>query len=329
MKALICTEYGLPDSLEFRDIATPEIGPHQVLIKVHAAGVNFPDGLIIQNKYQIKPNLPFTPGGEVSGVVIGMGQEVSGFEIGQRVLAPLGGYGGFAEEAIAEDWRVLAIPPTMGHDTAAVFAVTYGTSYHALKQRGQLKPGETLLVLGAAGGVGLAAIELGKAMGARVIAAASNEEKLELCRAHGADEFINYGVDDLRARLKDIVGDAGVDVVYDPVGGSLTEAALRSTAWNGRHLVIGFASGDVPKIPLNLPLLKCNSIVGVFWGSFCRKFPEENRQNSRELFALHAEGKINPTISARYPLEKAADAINVVLARGAKGKVIVEVKHDD
>lgn len=328
MKALICAEYGLPETLEFKDISSPEIGPHQVLIQVHAAGANFPDGLIIQNKYQIKPDLPFTPGGEVSGVVIGVGDEVTGIEVGQRVLAPLGGYGGFAEEALAEDWRVLPIPSTMDYDTAAVFSITYGTSYHALKQRGQVKPGESLLVLGAAGGVGLAAVELGKAMGARVIAAASSEEKLELPREHGADYFINYGTGDLRAKLKEIVGDAGVDVVYDPVGGSLTEAALRSTGWNGRYLVIGFAAGEVPKIPLNLPLLKGNSIVGVFWGSFCRKFPEENLQNSRELFAMHAEGKINPSISARYPLEKAADAIDLVLARGAKGKVVVEVNHD-
>ena len=328
MKAIVCSEYGLPDTLEFREIPRPEVGPHQVLIQVHAAGVNFPDGLVIQNKYQIKPELPFSPGGEVSGVVIGVGDEVTGIEVGQRVLAPLGGYGGFAEEAVAEDWRVLPIPSTMEYDIAAVFAITYGTSYHALKQRGQLKPGETLLVLGAAGGVGLAAVELGKAMGARVIAAASSDEKLQLCSEHGADHLINYGTEDLREKLREIVGPDGVDVVYDPVGGDLAESALRSTGWNGRYLVVGFAAGEVPKIPLNLPLLKCNSIVGVFWGSFCRKFPDENRQNSRELFDMYSAGKLNPHISARYPIERAADAIDFVMARGAKGKVVVEVDHD-
>lgn len=322
MKAMLCRQHGLPETLVLEEVASPVPGPQQVLISVHAAGVNFPDTLIIQGKYQFKPDMPFSPGGEVAGVVKAVGTEVTGLQVGDRVLAPLG-WGGFAEEALAEIWRVLAIPPDMDFATASAFALTYGTSHHALKDRAQLLPGETLLVLGAAGGVGLAAIEIGKAMGARVIAAASSAEKLEVCRTHGADELIDYVRDDLRMRLKEITDGQGVDVVYDPVGGNFSEAALRSTAWKGRFLVVGFAAGPIPSIPLNLPLLKGCAIVGVFWGTFARKEPDRNAINMQELFGWFQQGKVRPHISACYPLERTADALNAVASRSAKGKVVV------
>ncbi|MDB6001569.1 MAG: NADPH:quinone oxidoreductase, partial [Rhizobacter sp.] len=231
MKAILCKRYGPPDTLVLEEVPDLVPGPQQVVIEVHAAGVNFPDTLIIQGTYQFKPDLPFSPGGEVAGVIKRVGAEVTHLRPGDRVLAPLG-WGGFAEQALAEAWRVLPIPADMDFDTASAFVLTYGTSHHALKDRAHIQPGETLLVMGAAGGVGLAAIEIGKAMGARVIAAASSDEKLAVCREHGADELIHYVRDDLRARLKEITGGRGVDVVYDPVGGSHSEQALRSTAWN-------------------------------------------------------------------------------------------------
>ncbi len=324
MRAMRCHAYGPPESLQLDEVPDLQPGPQQLVIGVQAAGVNFPDTLIIQGKYQFKPDMPFSPGGEVAGVVLRVGAEVTGFRPGDRVLAPLG-WGGYAEQAIAEAWRVLRIPDEMDFDTGSAFVLTYGTSHHALKDRARLQPGETVLVLGAAGGVGLAAIEIAKAMGARVIAAASSAEKLALCAEHGADELIDYRQDDLRTRLKEIVGERGVDVVYDPVGGKLSEAALRSTAWNGRFLVVGFAAGDIPAIPLNLPLLKGCAIVGVFWGSFARKQPADNAANMQELFDWYRQGKVRPHICARYPLAHAADAMNAVANRAALGKVVITI----
>jgi NADPH2:quinone reductase len=286
--------------------------------------VNFPDTLIIEGKYQFKPEFPFSPGGEVAGIVRAVGADVVGLAAGDRVLAPLG-WGGFAEAVLAEAWRVLKIPDEMAFDTASAFVLTYGTSHHALKDRAQLAAGETLLVLGAAGGVGLAAIEIGKAMGARVIAAASSDDKLQVCREHGADECVNYGRDDLREAIKTLTDKGGVDVVYDPVGGDLCDPALRSMAWNGRYLIVGFASGTIPAPPLNLPLLKGCALVGVFWGAFARKQPERNAANMAELFEWFRQGRVRPHICARYPLEQAPEALRAVMNRRALGKVILTV----
>jgi NADPH2:quinone reductase len=247
---------------------------------------------------------------------------VQGFKPGDRVIAG-GTYGGFAQEFVAEAARLIAMPDAMDFVPASAFVLTYGTSYHALKDRAQLKPGETLLVLGASGGVGLSAIQIGKAMGARVIAAASSEAKLRVCKDSGADALINYAQDDLRARIKAITGGRGVDVVYDPVGGPYSEPALRDTAWNGRFLVVGFAAGDIPKVPLNLALLKGCAIVGVFWGAFTRNQPQDNRRNNEELLQMYLEGKIKPHIHATYPLERAAEALNEVMNKRVSGKVVL------
>jgi len=322
MKAVLCKRYGPPSELVVEDVPSPEPGEGQVLVAVHAAGVNFPDTLIIQGKYQFKPELPFSPGGEVAGIVRAIGPGVTGIALGDRVIAATT-WGGYAEEVVAEAKRIIPMPEGMDFDTAATFVLTYGTSHHALKDRAALQPGETLLVLGAAGGVGLAAVELGKAMGARVIAAASSDDKLATCREHGADETINYGREDLRERIKALTDGRGVDVVYDPVGGDLSEPALRSMAWNGRFLVVGFAAGSIPSIPLNLALLKGCAIVGVFWGAFTRNEPRRNEANLQELLAWFKAGKVRPHISARYPLERAADALRDVMERKVKGKVVL------
>lgn len=322
MKAVLCRQHGLPETLELAELPSPEPGPKQVVITVKAAGVNFPDTLIIQNKYQFKPELPFSPGGEVAGVVKAVGAEVKGYEVGQRVIA-FTGWGGFAEEVVADAIKLMPIPPGVPDDIAASFVMTYGTSYHALKDRAHLKAGETLLVLGAAGGVGLAAVELGKAMGAKVIAAASSDDKLAVCREHGADETINYATEDLRERLKAITEGKGVDVVYDPVGGSYSEPALRSMAWEGRFLVVGFANGEIPKIPLNLTLLKGCAIVGVFWGEFVRRQPKDNAAELMELVGMMQKGTIKPLISARYPLADASKALQSVMDRKVTGKVVL------
>ncbi len=322
MRAVLCKELGPPESLVVEEVPSPEVGPKQVLIKVGGCGVNFPDTLIIQGKYQIKPELPFSPGGEVAGEIIKVGSEVSNVKVGDRVIA-MCGYGGFAEEMAIDADRVFTIPDAMDLVTASGFVLTYGTSYHALKQRANLQPGETLLVLGAAGGVGLAAVELGKAMGAKVIACASTDEKLALAKEHGADELINYTEVDLKDKVKELTGGQGVDVVYDPVGGDLAEPAVRATGWNGRYLVIGFAGGYIPKLPANLVLLKGSAIVGVFWGTFTRKQPEDSQQNNRELLQMYLDGKVKPHVSATFPLEKAAEALNMLQNRQAKGKVVV------
>ena len=322
MKAVLCKEYGLPGKLVVEDIPSPKPASGQVVVSVKACGVNFPDTLIIQGKYQFKPEMPFSPGGEVAGVVKEIGEGVTRVKPGDRVIA-FNTWGGFAEEMVVDADRTIPMPASMDFIPAAAFVLTYGTSYHALKDRAEIKAGETLLVLGAAGGVGLAAIQLGKAMGARVIAAASSVEKLKVCRDNGADETINYGSEDLRARVKVITAGKGVDIVYDPVGGPYSEPALRDMAWKGRFLVVGFAAGDIPKVPLNLTLLKGCSIVGVFWGAFTKNEPERNRENNWELMAMYAAGKIKPHIHATYPLERAAEALNEVLNKRVAGKVVL------
>ena len=322
MKAVLCKEWGMPGTLVVEDVPSPKPASGQVVVSVKACGVNFPDTLIIQGKYQFKPEMPFSPGGEVAGVIKEVGEGVARVRPGDRVIA-FNTWGGFAEEMLVDADRTIQMPATMDFVPASAFVLTYGTSYHALKDRADIKAGETMLVLGAAGGVGLAAIQLGKAMGARVIAAASSDAKLRVCRDNGADEVINYGSEDLRARVKALTAGKGLDVVYDPVGGPYSEPALRDMAWKGRFLVVGFAAGDIPKVPLNLTLLKGCSIVGVFWGSFTRNEPEHNRENNWELMAMYAAGKIKPHIHATYPLERAAEALNEVLNKRVTGKVVL------
>ncbi len=322
MKAVLCTSYGMPDTLVVEELEPLHPAKGQVVVIVKACGVNFPDTLIIQGKYQVKPEMPFSPGGEVAGIVKEVGEGVQAFKAGDRVIA-FTGWGGFAEEVVADAVRLIPMPPGLDFTIASAFVMTYGTAYHALKDRAQLQPGETLLVLGAAGGVGLAAIEIGSQMGATVIAAASSDEKLATCRQHGAAEFINYTSQDLRERIKQITGSSGIDVIFDPVGGDFAEPSLRSMAWKGRYLVIGFTSGDIPRIPLNLPLLKVCSIVGVFWGAFTAREPEHNAQNLRELLTWLAEGKLRPLISATYSLEQAADALYDIMNRKVQGKVVL------
>ncbi|MBI1394887.1 MAG: zinc-binding dehydrogenase [Betaproteobacteria bacterium] len=322
MKAVLCKKLGPPDALVVEDV--PSLSPRagQVVVAVKAAGVNFPDTLIIQGRYQFKPEPPFSPGGEVAGVVKAIGEGVTTVKPGDRVIAAAT-WGGFAEEMVADAERLVPMPDDMDFVPASAFILTYGTSYHALRDRGNLQPGETLLVLGASGGVGLAAVQIGKAMGAKVIAAASSEAKLDVCRRNGADEVINYGEEDLRSRIKQITGGKGVDVVYDPVGGPYSEPALRDMAWNGRFLVVGFAAGDIPKIPLNLALLKGCSIVGVFWGAFTRTEPEHNRRNNAELMGMYSKGLVRPHIHATYPLERAAEALTEVMNKRVSGKIVL------
>jgi NADPH2:quinone reductase len=322
MKAVLCKELGPPEKLVVEEVPSPKAGKGQVVIAVKAAGVNFPDTLIIQGKYQFRPEPPFSPGGEVAGVIKEVGEGVSGWRPGERVIAA-STYGGFAQEMVVEADRLIRMSDQMDYVSGSAFILTFGTSYHALKDRARLRAGETLLVLGASGGVGIAAIQLGKAMGARVIAAASSDQKLAVCRHNGADELINYASEDLRSRVKAITAGKGVDVVYDPVGGPYSEPALRDMAWNGRFLVVGFAAGEIPKIPLNLTLLKGCSIVGVFWGAFTRNEPENNRRNNEELMRLYAAGKVKPHIHATYPLERAAEALNEVLYKRVSGKVVL------
>jgi NADPH:quinone reductase len=322
LKAVLCKELGPPEKLVVQQVPSPTPAKGQVVVSVKAAGVNFPDTLIIQGKYQFKPSPPFSPGGEVAGVVKEIGEGVTGIRQGDRVIAA-STFGGFAEEMVADADKVIPMPDAMDFVQASAFVLTYGTSYHALRDRAHLQPGETLLVLGASGGVGLAAIQLGRALGAKVIAAASSDAKLQVCKDNGADELINYASEDLRARIKAITGGRGVDVVYDPVGGAYSEPALRDMAWNGRFLVVGFAAGDIPKIPLNLPLLKGCSIVGVFWGAFTRTEQDNNRRNNAELMQLYLQGKIKPHIHATYPLERAAEALNEVLNKRVSGKVVL------
>ena len=322
MKAVLCKAFGPPESLVVEEVESLKPGKGQVVISVKACGVNFPDTLIIQGKYQSKPPFPFIPGSEVAGIVKELGEGVKTTKVGERVMAFIG-MNGFAEEVIAHEFQIVSMPHNLDFASASAFLLTYGTSHHALKDRAQLQPGETLLILGAAGGVGLAAVELGKIMGAKVIAAASSDEKLEVCKQHGADEVINYSREGLRDRIKQLTDGKGVDVAFDPLGGNFSEPVLRSMAWGGRFLVIGFAAGDIPRIPLNLPLLKVYSIVGVFWGAFMEHDPRHGRENIQELIRWVNEGKLKPHVSATYSLEHVADALNDLMERKVTGKAVL------
>lgn len=328
MKAMLSTAVGGPETLELTELPDPTPGKGELLVRVHAAGVNFPDTLIIRDLYQMKPPRPFAPGGEIAGEVLAVGEGVSTYAPGDRVLA-LTGHGGFATHLTVKANVAVRIPDAMPYEDAACFIFTYGTSHHALKDRAALRPGETLLILGAAGGVGAAAIELGKAAGARVIAAVSSEEKAEFCRQIGADETLVYprkldrdGQKALSAEIKKLAGGDGVDVVYDAVGGAYAEPCLRAMAWKGRYLVVGFPAG-IPNIPLNLTLLKGCQIVGVFWGASVFREPRGHAENMADLFRLYSEGRIKPRISARFPLEQAAQALEMMQDRKVLGKVVI------
>jgi len=322
MKAVLCKTLGPARDLVLEDVASPVPKKNEILLDVQAAGVNFPDTLIIEGKYQFQPPLPFSPGGEAAGVVAAVGERAGTFKAGDRVMA-LTGWGAFAEQVAVPYYNVMPIPEHMDFATAAAFGMTYGTSMHALKQRAQLQPGETLLVLGASGGVGLAAVEIGKAMGARVIAAASSAEKLAVAKAAGADELIDYSQAGLKDEIKRLTGGQGVDVIYDPVGGEMFDQAVRGLAWQGRLLVVGFASGTIPQMAANLVLLKGAAVLGVFWGAFAQRQPEDNAANFRQLFAWHAEGKLKPLVSKTYPLAEAGAAIEALGQRRAVGKLVV------
>ncbi len=322
MKALVCRAYGPIDRLAVEEVPDPLATPGQVVVGIRACGVNFPDVLIVQGKYQFKPTPPFSPGGEVAGVVEAVGQGVEGLEVGDRVTA-FGPFGGFAEKLSVDPSHVVKMPDGLDFVTASCLTTAYGTTLHALRDRASLRPGETLLVLGAAGGTGLSAVQIGKRMGARVIAAASSDEKLETCRAHGADQVVNYAREDLKERVKALTGGAGVDVVYDPVGGAYTEQALRATGWNGRFLVIGFTAGEIPRIPTNLTLLKGCSVIGVFWGMFMARNPAQGRAQLEEIMAWAADGSLKPRVHATYPLERALDALVDMDQRRVQGKAVV------
>jgi NADPH2:quinone reductase len=323
LKALLCTQFGPPERLEYRDVPSPRPGPHEVLVSVKAASVNFPDVLIIRNQYQSKAPLPFSPGSELAGVVTATGADVTGLHVGDRVMATTF-HGAFAEEVAVDAARVHPMPDGIEFPAAAALLFTYGTMHHALCDRGALAPSDTVLVLGAAGGIGLASVEIAKAIGARVIACASNADKLAVCRARGADAVIDYTTEDLRGRIKALTDGRGVDVVVDPVGGPLTELALRSTAWRGRLLVVGFASGEIPRIPLNLVLLKGCSLVGVFWGDFIRREPRASSAAVEQLVAWYQAGRVRPHISATFPLSRGAEALALMDGRKVVGKVIIE-----
>lgn len=323
MKAIVCKQFGPPSSLIIEELKSPVPGKGEVVVSVRACGINFPDILIIQGLYQFKPKLPFTPGSDIAGVIKEVGDGVSHLEPGDEVFGFVM-YGGYAEEVVVPGNTCFKKPGGMSFSIAASFLIAYGTSYHALKDRANLKKGETLLVLGASGGVGLAAVELGKLMGAKVIAAASSDEKLELCKEYGADEVINYTNEDLKLRSKELTFGKGVDVIYDPVGGAYSEAALRGIAWEGRYLVVGFAAGDIPRIPLNIILLKGCAIIGVFWGNFAMKTSEKNMQNTMKLMHWFEESKLKPHIHKIYPLGKASEALEEIIQRKVKGKVVLQ-----
>ena len=324
MKALLCTRYGTPDDLEIADIADPTPGPGEAVVRAAAAALNFFDTLIIAGKYQFKPEMPFSPAAEFAGTVEKLGEGVTSVKVGDRVLG-YAVYGAARERVLIAAERLVRVPDAVDDDHAAGLCVTYGTTLYALKDRAKLQPGETLAVLGASGGVGLAAIELGKLMGARVIACASSPEKIAFTREHGADEGIDYKAEDLKEALRRVTGGRGADVIYDPVGGAYSEAALRSIAWLGRFLVVGFAAGEIPKLPLNLVLLKGCDVQGVFWGSWIERDKAGHRANTEQLLAWVAEGKLKPHVHAVYPLAEAADALKAIAARKVMGKVILRV----
>jgi len=324
MKAIVCTTYGMPNLLELKDVSSPKPKAGEVLIQVKTASVNFPDTLIIQGLYQFKPPVPFTPGSDVAGIVLEVGEGVKHVKAGDEVFGTTL-FGAFAEQVVVPASNCFPKPAILENGVAASFMIAYGTSIHALKDRAKIQKGETLLVLGAAGGVGLSAVEMGHLMGATVIAAASTDEKLELCKQYGATHTINYAKENLKKRVKELTEGKGVDVIYDPVGGRYSEAALRAMAWNGRFLVVGFAAGDIPKIPMNLPLLKGCQIVGVFWGSFAQRFPKQNMANVMQLIKWYAEGKIKPHIHKRYALKDTAKALEAILNREVRGKVVIDI----
>jgi len=322
MRALLCKTHGLPETLTVEEVPPPVPAAGEVVVAVHAAGVNFPDALIIQDKYQVKPPLPFSPGAELAGIVVRVGAGVTQWKVGDRVCG-VTGYGAFAEEVAVAAAKLVAVPAGVSLDVAGALLLAYGTSHHALRDRAALRAGETVVVLGAAGGVGLAAIEIAKALGARVIACASTPEKLELCRAHGADATIDYAQEDLKERIRVLTDGRGADVVYDPAGGKYAEPALRAIAWRGRYLVIGFANGEIPRIPLNLPLLKGCSIVGVSWGGFAKTEPAAAAAGMAELFDWLAQAKLRPEISGRYALADAPQALRAMMERKVTGKLVV------
>ncbi|KQR22771.1 NADPH:quinone oxidoreductase family protein [Deinococcus sp. Leaf326] len=322
MRALLCQAFAEPETLTVQDLADPVPGPGEVVIAVQAAGVNYPDALMVQGLYQVRPPLPFVPGAEAAGTVAALGEGVTGLELGQPVVA-FTGTGAFATHLLAPAAAVLPLPPGLSPAVAATLPLAYGTSMHALVDRAKLQAGETLLVLGAAGGVGLAAVMIGKALGARVIAGVGSAQKASVAREHGADEVVNYTETDLREALKALCGKNGPDVIYDPVGGDLAEPAFRSIGWGGRYLVVGFAGGDIPKLPLNLPLLKGASLMGVFWGEFARRDPRGNARNFAQLAAWVASGQVRPLVSERYPLERGPEAMRALLERHVTGKVVL------
>lgn len=325
MKAVLCKSYGPPESLVLENIAAPIAGPGEVLVDVYASALNFPDVLMIEGKYQSQPPMPFSPGGEIAGTVAAVGSGVSRFAIGDRVFGGTG-YGGFAEQIAVKERALRSIPESMSFVQASGISTTYGTSYYALQQRAALQAGETLLVLGAGGGVGLAAVELGKAMGARVLAAASTTEKLAAAEAAGADELIDYSAGQFKDAVKKLTDGRGADVIYDPVGGALFDQCMRCINWYGRILVIGFAAGDIPKVPINLILLKSCQLVGVFFGSWSARFPDEAAANFKEILSLYEQGKINPLVGGEYPLTEYAAAIRCLSERRAIGKVVVTLR---
>ena len=333
MKALLCKEFGPPETLSYEEVDDPVISPGKVIVDIYSASVNFPDVLIIEDKYQFKPSLPFSPGGEASGIISEIGEGVDGFIVGDRVIVSAG-WGCFVEKILVDPSALTSIPDSMDFDTAASFLMTYGTSHHALKDRADLKKGDSLLVLGAAGGVGLAAVEIGNAIGAHVIAAASTEEKVQICRDHGAKDGLVYKTGSLDRdeqkslsnQIKDLTAGLGANVIYDPVGGDYAEPSLRAIAWEGRYLVVGFAAGYIPKIPLNLALLKGCQIVGVFWGAFKAQFQDQHNDNVADLLKMYDDGHLKPHISGVYDLSNGAKAIKDLAERKAKGKIVVKVK---
>lgn len=323
MKAMLCKAYGPPESLVLEDIAAPAVGADEVKIRIRAAGVNFPDVLMIQGLYQFKPDFPFAPGCECAGDIVEVGAAVSDYKPGDRVIA-MTGHGAFAEEVVVRAVKCIPLPDDVDYVTGSAFVLTYGTSYYALKQRAQMRPGETLLVHGASGGVGLAAVEIGKAMGATVIGTGGSDDKLKTVLAHGADHIVNY-TDGFRDQVKELTGGRGADVIYDPVGGDVFDQSLRCIAWDGRLLVIGFASGRIPSAPANLALLKSCSIVGVFWGAWTESHPDDNKANLAELFQWHREGKLKPNVSHTFALSEASDALYALINREVVGKAVVTV----
>jgi len=325
MKAIICNQFGQPNTLQYQEVAPPSPKEDEILITVKACSVNFPDTLIIQGKYQFRPPFPFSPGSDVAGIVLQVGKQGSPFKVGDAVVGFVP-FGGFAEQVLIKSSDCFPKPKGMTMVNAAAFLLAYGTSYHALKDRANLLKDETVLVLGASGGVGLTAVELAKLMGAKVIAAASTKEKLALCQQFGADEVIHYQEENLKDRVKELTNGKGVDVIFDPVGGSFSEAALRAIAWKGRHLVVGFANGEIPKIPVNLTLLKGASIVGVFWGAFAQKEPQKSLANIQQLLTWFSKGKINPHIDKTYSLQEAPKALEDMMHRKIKGKIVIDME---